>query len=450
MCYLTTCTRTFQGQLKIATLNVRGLGDKTKRRVVFESIRRQTADIVLLQETHLTSSTNDLVESEWGGKWINSFGETNSRGMSIIVNPKLNATVMSTSHDSKGRYIIVKMKVEKSIILCINVYGPNTDDADFFLNLIADIETETEYDMIVLGGDFNFVFDNAKDRRYPSKNHEKSCEIFESYFDKTGLIDAWRTLHPDDIKFSWNRNRTQNNSSVSRIDYIFVSQGWANNMVESEIIPCRKTDHSFVTVSLKLDQIQRGSGTWKFNNRLLCDDEFVTTLNEKIEACSIYSTIMNPNNYWCYLKNEITQTCKVYAREKAFNTRQYEADLTKLMLLLEEELNTCQSEETKKCICSETSKIESKLDTLAVERAQSTIFRSKARWVRDGEKNSKYFFSLEKRRYLEKNMTTVVTEDNEVITDPDQTGLILFKTIHIKLQCQIRTYTPSGGSMYRL
>ena len=48
---------------------------------------------------------------------------------------------------------------------------------------------------------------------------------------------------------------------------------------------------------------------------------------------------------------------------------------------------------------------------------QSAIFRSKATWVKEGEKNSKYFFSLEKRNFLNKNMTAVRTENGCVYHD---------------------------------
>jgi hypothetical protein len=35
------------------------------------------------------------------------------------------------------------------------------------------------------------------------------------------------------------------------------------------------------------------------------------------------------------------------------------------------------------------------------------MFRSKAKWVEEGEKNSKYFLNLEKNNYLNKMITTL-------------------------------------------
>ena len=43
--------------------------------------------------------------------------------------------------------------------------------------------------------------------------------------------------------------------------------------------------------------------------------------------------------------------------------------------------------------------------------------RSRARWTEFGEKNSKYFVSLEKRSFKNKSMSKLVCENGDVITD---------------------------------
>ena len=53
-------------ELRIASLNVRGLRDNTKRREVFNWLRKKNFQIYMLQETHCTENTNDLWRTEWG------------------------------------------------------------------------------------------------------------------------------------------------------------------------------------------------------------------------------------------------------------------------------------------------------------------------------------------------------------------------------------------------
>ena len=46
-------------------------------------------------------------------------------------------------------------------------------------------------------------------------------------------------------------------------------------VIDAEIILEYKTDHSWVTLKLKLIESERGMGYWKFNNK---DNEYVTLI----------------------------------------------------------------------------------------------------------------------------------------------------------------------------
>ena len=50
------------------TWNVQGLGDPRKVCKVFAYLRRYCVDIALLQETHLTKSTQSWLRGEWLGE----------------------------------------------------------------------------------------------------------------------------------------------------------------------------------------------------------------------------------------------------------------------------------------------------------------------------------------------------------------------------------------------
>ena len=47
------------------------------------------------------------------------------------------------------------------------------------------------------------------------------------------------------------------------------------------------------------------------------------------------------------------------------------------------------------------------------------ITRSKAVWVEEGEKNTKYFLNLEKRNYNIKHIQKLLLEDDTTIIDMD-------------------------------
>ena len=59
----------------------------------------------------------------------------------------------------------------------------------------------------------------------------------------------------------------------------------------------------------------------------------------------------------------------------------------------------------------------SELENFERERARGIILRSKSQWVEEGEKNTAYFFRLEKQNCCNKLITKIQKED-KIITNP--------------------------------
>ena len=53
-------------ELKILSLNVRGLNKTTKRRQLLRWLHQQNSDVIFLQETYLPTQNIKLWEAEWG------------------------------------------------------------------------------------------------------------------------------------------------------------------------------------------------------------------------------------------------------------------------------------------------------------------------------------------------------------------------------------------------
>ena len=51
-------------------------------------------------------------------------------------------------------------------------------------------------------------------------------------------------------------------------------------------------------------------------------------------------------------------------------------------------------------------------------KTKAAMFRSRARWAQEGERSSKYYFSLKKANYNKKVMTCVQLEDGSFTTNP--------------------------------
>ena len=58
------------------------------------------------------------------------------------------------------------------------------------------------------------------------------------------------------------------------------------------------------------------------------------------------------------------------------------------------------------------------IEELLEEKNKAIIFRTKTRWYELGEKNSKFFFNLEKSRYNARVCTKIITDNGNELTDP--------------------------------
>lgn len=79
--------------MKLVTLNANGLRSMLKRKAIFNDLRNEKNNIILLQETHCTQSDEKIWLSEWGGAGYFSHGKSNARGVAILFsrdfNPKI-------------------------------------------------------------------------------------------------------------------------------------------------------------------------------------------------------------------------------------------------------------------------------------------------------------------------------------------------------------------------
>ena len=137
--------------LKLITFNCRGLQDHMKRRKLFHYIRSLDSDIVFLQETHSSQKDEILWKQQWGEKaWFASH-RSNSRGVAILIRNRLSLDLKSVYSDISGRYMIISANINDLPLILVNVYGPNNDEPNFFLELFNKVD-QYEYTSILCRG----------------------------------------------------------------------------------------------------------------------------------------------------------------------------------------------------------------------------------------------------------------------------------------------------------
>ena len=115
---------------------------------------------------------------------------------------------------------------------------------------------------------------------------------------------------------------------------------------------------------------------------------------------------------------QIRATSIQYAKEKKSRLKQKEYCLEKEVLALEIELEENNSSEPHKEILHTELRIKKKqLEEIIGYKIQGAIIRSKVKWYNEGERNTKYFHSLEKRHFSTgKTIRNLVTDDGTRIS----------------------------------
>lgn len=147
-------------------MNVRGIGNNNKRRETFNWLRNKQQSIIFLQEVHCTEATIDMWRSEWGYKALFTCSclSSNSAGICILFNNNFKFDILKTFLDPSGHYIICDIKTDEKLFTLANIYAPNEDDPTFFKQVFDRLH-DFACEEIIVGGDFNLVFDVKEDKK---------------------------------------------------------------------------------------------------------------------------------------------------------------------------------------------------------------------------------------------------------------------------------------------
>ena len=103
------------------------------------------------------------------------------------------------------------------------------------------------------------------------------------------------------------RGHTHSGYVFSRLDFWLISTHLVYNVIETDIYPSIKTDHSLISISMEIENsVKAGRGFWKFNSDLLRDAQYVKKIKTLINEISMqHVTYENKALLWDYIKCEI-------------------------------------------------------------------------------------------------------------------------------------------------
>ena len=405
--------------ITINSFNCRGIRNPTKRNTIFNWLKTSHNGVCFLQETHSVETDEVKWEKEWGGKIFYCHGEYNARGAAILIPSSIsdNFEYINGHKDNFGRLIIMNCKIEECTFTLMNLYCPTKDNHKAqcdFLKTVANLIEEYGSENLIIGGDLNTYLDVTKDKKGGNTEKiSKYAENLNSLCEEYSLSDLWRVRNPE--KRAYTRMENSKNGFIhSRLDYWLVSIGLAYLIKKVLISPGNSSDHSIISLNIDLINTQRrGKGFWKFNNSLLCDIEYITMIKEIISNISNEFETHNKNTIWEFAKCRIRTETLIYSGKKAKTNKENQ-------IQLETEIKELEYELTQKYIHTtylRYKQCKTEWENILRVKANGIKVRSKAKWIEEGEKNTKYFLNLEKRNYNSTYIKKLINSQSEELTN---------------------------------
>lgn len=205
--------------IRIISWNVNGIANKVKRYKILSHLKSLSCNIAMLQETHLTENESLKLKQRWVDQVFSAYGSNSSRGVSILISNTTVFKALEVVPDKEGRYIIVVGLLHNQKIVLVNIYTPNTGQAQFLskLNILLSVYLNIP---IVIGGDFNLVAQPNIDRsKQPLPTDDMLAAALEEFQTNTGTTDIWRCCNRDVREYTF---YSKVHNSYSRIDYIML------------------------------------------------------------------------------------------------------------------------------------------------------------------------------------------------------------------------------------
>ncbi len=255
--------------MRIISFNVNGIRAAAKKDLL-GSIERMDADIIGFQET---KATPDQVRETLFGighpvLHAHSAERPGYSGTALLSRTEplsVRFGIGVDEHDHEGRVITA----EYAQFFVVNVYVPNSGNELVRLDyretwdaaLLAYVKGLETAKPVILMGDMN-VAHRPIDIKNAQANYNKNSGYTQREIDgmdrylAAGLVDTFRHLHPDTVKYSWwsYRMGARERNIGWRIDYVLVSAALLPRVREAFILnEVEGSDHCPVGIVLSED-----------------------------------------------------------------------------------------------------------------------------------------------------------------------------------------------------
>ena len=329
-----------------------------------------------------------------------------------MFNKDANVNIIDHYTDYNGRRILVNVNIDGDIYSIANLYCPNeVNDRITFLKdtTIWISSVKATDDKVFVMGDINCV-DDPSDRA--SNRMDKSAEYYKTLKTELQLTDIWKDLNDKDKGYTFIDPSL--NGRNSRIDVILSSNSLIHFAKSISTLPAPVPDHKAVSVNFCNIQNPWGKGYWKLNTDILKDECYIKGIGELIdETVNNYSDVLSSKQLWEFLKKRVKEQSITYSiarnKKKRCNIIELEMKINQLDSMM---ANINARTEHYSILNAKRQEYKVDLDLCNLESAKGAQVRARAEYIENGEKSTKYFLNLEKKRQSE-NCIQSMKNDNK-------------------------------------
>jgi len=258
--------------MKIIAWNVNGIRAMLKKNNLIDLINDENPDIFCMGETKISCpyNINEQINNNYNIYWNSCKIKNGYSGTAILTKKKplkviYGLEIDNKEYDEEGRVITC----EYSKFYLVHVYTPNSGELlkrlefrtkiwdNMFIKYINKLQKTKK---VILCGDLN-VAHKEIDLKNPKTNLRSAGftieerESFDNLLEKTELIDSFRYLYPETIKYSyWSyRMKARERDAGWRIDYFLLPKIFIKKINKVDILTnIYGSDHAPIILDINI------------------------------------------------------------------------------------------------------------------------------------------------------------------------------------------------------
>lgn len=388
----------------LISFNIRGMGTPAKKSKLREIFSKENVDFAMIQESKIANFNSSIIQSIWhSSNWEFSHIDAVGRSGGIISIWDCDKFSRRFTHSGPGFLIVEGFWLPNNLPCTFaNVYAPcNSLDRKMLWDQISAILNSIS-GAICLAGDFNSVLSRSEKKgRNPNLSGSRH---FREFISSNNLLD----IPLANRKFTWMKH---DSSAYSRLDRFLLNQHFSNLIGSCSQVALQRSVSDHCPIILKSSPSDWGPKPFRALNSWVSNSEF----HNKVEEIWTSTEVLGYRGFVVKEKLKTLRKQLQLWNKQAFGdfNCQIHSHLNSINRLdLKGEVETLSEDEI--ILRKEDFII---LWDLLKKKESLDAQKSRSRWIKQGDSNSRYFHNLMKFR-KRKNGITGIHHHNSWLEDP--------------------------------